>query len=383
MPRILYLVTEDWFFLADSLPMARAARAAGFDIHIATHCEAHRAALEQEGFTVHPMQPWRRSLSPIAALRTVLEIQRIVERVEPAVIHQLAVMPVMLGSVAALGGAAVHRINHLTGLGYLFVSEKVLPRLIRPGIRLAFRYLLNRPHNVTVFQNDDDRRELIASGLVDSANTFLIRGSGVDIAHFGELPDPPNPPFTIAYVGRMLADKGVPTLVEAMRRLRGNDPPVRLILAGMPDEKNPSCLRLADLREWAREPDIEWWGHIDDVRTVWTEAHVAVLPSRREGLPKCLMEAASCGRALLASDVPGCREVVKHGVNGLLVPPDDPAAIAAAVRTLATDRPRRLDMAARSRSVVEGELCAHTVTARIGELYRSCIGTGGGAAHAA
>lgn len=371
--RILYLVTEDGFFRSDTLPTARAAKAAGFEVHVATTLSRAPTDLQAEGFTVHSTAPWHRSVNPIRALRKILEIRRLYRRIEPDIVHQVAIMPVILGSFASLGLSLKRRLNLLTGLGYVFVSDEWRARLARPVMRAGFRFLLNRPNSLTIVQNEDDRRELTEAGLVDQAHMLLIRGSGIDTAHFAPLPDPHNPPFTVAYVGRMLRDKGVPALVEAVRRLNSHEPPIRLILAGGPDPRNPGTLNETDLRSYDSDPNIDWLGHVDDVRDIWAQAHLAALPSRREGLPKSLMEAAACGRALLASDVPGCREIAQDGVNAVLVPPDDPTALARAISGLAKDPPRRRALAARSRALVDGALCTKAVTESIDALYRSAI----------
>ncbi len=372
-PRLLFLVTEDWFFRSHRLPMARAAQAAGFEVHVATHVTDadHRHAIAAEGFTLHPMPSWRRSLKPWHALAQIRRIRALYHDLRPDIVHHIAIMPVLLGSIAAEAAPVGGTVNSLTGLGYIFTSQDWRARLLRPFVGLGMRMLLNREHAVTVVQNEDDRQELVALGLVRADHTALIRGSGVDIDHFTPILEPHNPPFVAAYVGRMLEDKGVAALVDAHRRLRDHEPPVRLILAGAPDPKNPSSIDADRLRAWDAEPGIEWWGQVDDVRRVWAECHVAVLPSRREGLPKSLMEAAACGRALVATDVPGCREVVQDGHNGLLVPPDDPVALAAALSRLAKDPANRRRLAANSRGMVVGQLCETAVTADIQALYRA------------
>ena len=374
-PKLLFVVTEDWFFCSHRLPMARAAVDAGFEVHVATTFSqdepSYRQQIEREGFVVHAQPEWIRSLNPVAAISTIGRLAALYRRVRPDIVHHVAIMPALFGSIAAMLARSPHVINSFTGLGYVFVSEDWKAKILRPIVTKAFRHLLNRTNTITILQNEDDRSELVQKLRVRPERTTLIRGSGIDISHFQPLPEPQSGPFTVGFTGRMLEDKGLLSLIEAHRILSGSGLPVRLILAGIPDPKNPSSLTAENLKAWAKEPGIEWWGFTPDVRQVWEQAHVAVLPSRREGLPKSLMEAAACGRALIATDAPGCREVAKHGVNGLLVPVDDADALAHAIATLASDRAMRQRLADNSRKVVTGELCVEKVAERVAELYKS------------
>jgi glycosyltransferase involved in cell wall biosynthesis len=375
MPKLLYLVTEDWYFCSHRLPMARAARAAGFEVVVATRVGTHGPAIEAEGFTLRPLS-WRRGGNGLGAvLGAVWEIAALYRRERPDLVHHVAVKPVVLGGLAAwlAGGSRV--VNALTGLGFVFIGRSPL---LWP-VRRLMGWVLRRPGSRLVLQNQDDRAFLVGAGFADPARVTVIRGSGIDLEHFTPLPEPPAPDgsVTVAFVGRMLTDKGVPVLVEALRRVRARGLELRLLLAGDTDPENPTAIPRATLEAWSREPGIRWLGPVADVRTVWRAAAIAVLPSRREGLPKSLMEAAACGRALVATDVPGCREIARADENALLVPPDDPAALAEALTALTTDPARRARFAAASRRLVESDLAAEAVGAQTLALYRQLLGTGG------
>lgn len=374
-PKLLYLVTEDWAFRRHRLPMARAARDAGFEVVVATRVSDAAPAIEAEGFRVIPLSWSRRSLNPFAVLGSIRDIARILKRERPVLIHNVAVKPVVLGAIAARIAGVPATINALTGLGTLFIGSgsiatRILARIARPVLRLA----LNSPGSLVLFQNTDDRDLLVRLRLVDPDRTRLIRGSGVDIDHFAAMPEPPAPPTTIAYVGRLIADKGVRELVAAYRTLRERGSQVRLLIAGSPDPENPTSIPPDELESWRRTEGIEAPGDIDDVRTVWARAHIAVLLSRREGLPKSLLEAAAVGRAIVASDVPGCREIAIDGRNAILVPSDDPAAIVAALDRLIVDAETRRRFAAESRRMVEADLSAAAVGAAIRALYLEAAG---------
>ena len=204
-------------------------------------------------------------------------------------------------------------------------------------------------------QNPEDGDALAAFG-IDPARLVLIRGSGIDTAHFTPLPEPADPVVRIAVVARMLRSKGVLDAAEAVRRLRARGLPVELLLAGPTDPDNSDTLDEPALQALAAEPGIEWLGQVDDVREVWRQAAIAVLPSTYgEGLPKALLEAAACARPIVAADMPGCREIVRPGETGLLVPPHDVAALTEALAALVGDAERRRRWAVPARLLAERE----------------------------
>lgn len=373
-PRLLYLVTEDWYFWSHRLPMARAARDAGFEVSVATRVDAHGDRIRAEGFRLLPLGWRRRSLDPVGTAAAVAAIAGLYRRERPDIVHHVALKPVLLGGLAARIAGVPAVVNALTGLGSVFLGRGGPRTALAAAVaRPLLRAVLHRPGSLLVLQNGDDRDLLVGRGLVPAGAVRLIRGSGIDTLHFQPLPEPPVPPFTVGFVGRLIADKGVPALVAAHERLRAGGLDSALILAGTPDPENPTALPAGELDRWRALPGVELAGHVADVRTVWARAHVAVLPSRREGLPKSLMEAAACGRALVATDVPGCREVAVAGRNALLVSPDDPAALTAALATLAGDADLRARMAAESRRLVESDLAAERVGAATVALYRSLL----------
>lgn len=371
--RILYVVTEDWYFLSHRLPMARAAKAAGYEVHVAARIKDGRAGIEKEGFTAHALHWNRGSLSIRDSLSTIRELRRLFRRLKPDIIHNVALKPVVLGSVAnlGLGGAAV--VNSLTGLGALFVDGSGSSKLTRRAVEFALRHLLARARSRTVVQNPEDRQFLCDLG-VPAETISVISGSGVDLVALPVLPDP-QPPVTAAFVGRMLRHKGVMTLVEAYKLLTERGVKLRLILAGDCDKENHGSLAPEQLREFASAYGIQWLGHVSDIREVWREAHFAVQPSRGgEGLPKSLLEAAACGRAMIATDVPGCREIAIDGKTALTVPVDDAEALADAMARLAEDAAMRERFGKAARKLVETEFSADAIGHQTAALYDRLIG---------
>ena len=369
--RILYVVTEDWYFLSHRLPMARAAKNAGYEIHVATRLNSARAAIEAEGFTPHALSWQRGSLSPTRSLAGVAELRKLLREFKPDILHNISLKPVLLGSIASLGLSSIAVVNSLTGLGSLFVSNHRKSEFTRPLVIAALKALLKRPNNRTIVQNPDDRRFVLGLGVPESS-VDLIPGSGVDTAHFTPLPEPP-PPITAAYVGRMLADKGLMTLIQAYSLATSRGLKLQLLLAGDTDRENPGSLAPEQLREFASAFGINWLGHVADIREVWARAHIAVLASRREGLPKSLLEAAACRRPMIATDTPGCREIAIRDETALTFPVDDVPALAEALTQMAGDGEMRARLGKRARELVEEKFSADVIGKQIVALYQSLV----------
>ncbi|MGC1345836.1 MAG: glycosyltransferase family 4 protein [Methyloceanibacter sp.] len=369
--RILYVVTEDWYFLSHRLPMARAAKNAGYEIHVATRLNSARAAIGAEGFTPHALSWQRGSLSPTRSLAGVAELRKLLREFKPDILHNISLKPVLLGSIASLGLSSIAVVNSLTGLGTLFVSNHRKSEFTRPLVIAALKALLKRPNNRTIVQNPDDRRFVLGLGVPESS-VDLIPGSGVDTAHFTPLPEPP-PPITAAYVGRMLADKGLMTLIQAYSLATSRGLKLQLLLAGDTDRENPGSLAPEQLREFASAFGINWLGHVADIREVWARAHIAVLASRREGLPKSLLEAAACRRPMIATDTPGCREIAIRDETALTFPVDDVPALAEALTQMAGDGEMRARLGKRARELVEEKFSADVIGKQIVALYQSLV----------
>jgi glycosyltransferase involved in cell wall biosynthesis len=369
-PVLVYLVTEDWYFLSHRLPMARAALRAGYDVHVATNVVEGGAAIEGYGFKLHPLN-WRRgSARPRDLIRIIGEIRSLYKRLKPDIVHHVGVQPAVVGALASIGLPIV-KLHAMAGLGFAFTSKTLRARVTGFGVRLMMRALLNRPRNAVLVQNPDDRAAVTALGIAPD-RTFLIPGSGVDTETLTSMPEPAGV-LTVGYVGRLLADKGVRSLVEAHKILNGRGRDIRFVLAGEPDPANPASIPQSEIDSWKQIAGLELLGHIEDIRVVWTMSHIAVLPSRREGLPKSLLEAAACGRPIVATDVPGCREIARANINALLVPADDAPALAEAIDRLAADAGLRRRFGAAGRAMVEAEFSEHHIGREIVALYAKLL----------
>lgn len=379
-PKLLFLVTEDWYFCSHRLPVARAARDAGFDVVVATRVQDHGARIVDEGLALRPLAWRRRGDGVVGSARAIFAIVRLYRSERPDILHHIALKPVLFGGVAralAFGSArdAPAVIDAVMGLGSGFSATNIAARLLRPALGMALRFAAGRRRSHVLVQNPEDAAALASLG-VEESRISLIRSSGVDIQHFAPLPMPKGNPVTAALVSRMLRDKGVLDAVAAIRSLRARNLPIELILAGPPDPDNPGSLSEAELLSLASEPGVSWLGPVEDVREVWRRAAIAVLPSTYgEGVPKALLEAAACGRPIIASDVPGCREAVRTGknANGILVPPGDLVALGDAIAALAVDPALREKMGNNGRKLAESRFAEEIVARETLSLYHHAI----------
>ncbi|MBI1206604.1 MAG: glycosyltransferase [Azospirillum sp.] len=368
--KLVFLITESWYFLSHRLAIAQASKDIGYDVVLVTNL-AERDRPRLADFRVGPLRLRRSSLNPLRELMSLWRVIAVVWRERPRILHMVGLKPVLYGSVAA-AVLGVDAVCALAGLGYLFTSGTWRVRLVRFLVVLWLRLALKRRRSWVVLQNSDDASALLAHKIVPRSRIVLIRGSGVDIKHFQPLPEPPGTPV-FALVARMLSDKGIRETVWAARILRWRGVAFRLLLVGEPDDQNLSSLTAHQLRAWSKESIVEWTGFQPDVRKVWAEAHVCLLPSYREGLPKSLLEAAACGRPIVTTAVPGCQDVVTNGVEGLVVPPRNCHALADAMErlALAPELRRRMGRAARQR--VETDFRLEITVAQTLSLYRSIL----------
>ena len=365
-PKLLFLVTEDWYFVSHRLPLAVAAQSAGFEVVVATRAGQQADVIRNSGIRLIPFVMSRRGGNPFAEVMALWQLYR---REKPNLVHHVALKPVMFGALAAWLARVPAQVHAVAGLGWLFTSSNGAVRLVRPVFRWILAGLLNRPHSLTIVQNPEDRSLLERSGL-SAKRLRLIRGAGVDVQIFYPVVRVPEA-VRIVLVSRMLWDKGVGEFVEAARRLTEAGGNARFVLVGAPDPANPASIPESTLRSWHGQHGVEWLGKRDDIPAILQAADIACLPSfYGEGLPKSLLEAAACGLPIVTTDTPGCREVVRDGVNGFLVPVHDVVALASALGKLIDHAALRRRMGEQSRLRAETEFGLEAVIAQTLAVYR-------------
>jgi glycosyltransferase involved in cell wall biosynthesis len=375
-PKILFVVPDDWYFWSHRRPIASAALQNGYNVFVAARVDAFGEKIIEAGFRLIPLCLDRSSYSLFHELRTISELRNIYRREKPDIVHHIALKPILYGSMAALGNSRMQVINAFAGLGYLVSSPSFKAQALKRVLWKMFRFLLNRPNSFLLLQNREDRDLLVAEIGVPQERTTIIRGSGVDVNEFQAKAESPGIPIVLLS-SRMLWIKGVSDFVEAAKLLREKGMNARFVLAGDTDPGSPGAIPREKLQEWQNAGPVEWWGHQQSMSRMLQESAVVCLPSHGgEGVPKALIEAAASERAIVATDVPGCRDIVRHGTNGLLVPPKNPAALADAIALLLNDAPLRAAMGRRGREIAVNEFSEEQVIEQTLALYGQLLSAG-------
>jgi glycosyltransferase involved in cell wall biosynthesis len=367
------VLTEDWFFCSHFLERALAARDAGYDVVVLANENGNAAQIRAAGIRFSPIPLKRRGLNPLVEIKTLLAIRAVYRSLRPALVHHVGLKPVLYGSLAARFAGIRVVVNAPVGMGFVFTSRSLKSRLLRPLVWLALRLFLNPRGSKVVFENGDDLKSLVEDRAVRAQDAVLIRGSGIDVGAYMRTTEADGPPI-VTLVSRMLWDKGVGEFVEAARRLRADGIVARFWLVGATDPQNPAAIPQAQLSQWREEGAVKWLGQRDDIPAILARSQIACLPSYREGLPRSLLEAMAAGLPIVSTDVPGCREAVRHGENGLLVPARDSVALAAALRTLIEDAELRRRFGDAGRRRAEHEFASSIVIAETLSLYAELRG---------
>jgi len=374
--RILVVITEDWFALSHFKPLLCELRALGRDVLVATRSSGRFDELAALGVQPVALDLGRGSLSPLVLLRGRRALTRLIDTARPDVVHAIALQPMVFTSLALSGAQYRPRaaVLHLTGMGYLGVSRALSARLIRGAAFGAMRRARRTAQPWLLAENADDLDVLVREGLGSAERAAIIPGAGVDPEEFAAQPPPRNGVPRAAFVGRMVRTKGVDVLVEAQLRLRERGIALDIDLYGAPDLDNPDGISSAMLAEWGNCEGVHCHGRVQDIVGVWRGADIAVVPSLGgEGMPRSMLEAAACARPLVVADVPGCRQFVRDGSEGLVVPPGDVEALAAALARLAAepDLRRRQGLAARERLVAQ--FSTDAVRRALRDAYRKLL----------
>lgn len=349
---------------------------AGYEVVVATRVVNHGQRIQDQGFRLIPLSLVRQSYSLLRELRTIRQLRKVYKTESPVIAHHVGLKPILYGSVAALGRKDLRIINAFAGLGYLGASTSLKARLLRLGIWTALRFLLNRPNCHVLLQNRDDSQLITSQLKVAPGNVVVIRGSGVDVSLFRPSPEPTGVPIVL-FASRMLWIKGIREFIEAATLLRAKSARARFVLAGDTDVGNPSSVPRSQLLAWQSAGTVEWWGHQEDMAQVYKQATLVCLPSHGgEGVPKALIEAAASGRAIVTTDVPGCHDIVRQRLNGILVEPKNAVATAQALEELLQDAVKRKQMAACGREIVVNEFSQEAVIHQTLDLYRELLLSG-------
>lgn len=367
--RLLVVVNSAEFFLSHRLRVALEARKGGFEVHIATPPGQATGGITAAGFIHHEFALSRSGRSMFAELDSLVTLCRLFRKLRPDIVHLVTIKPVLYGGIAAQLTGVPSVVAAVSGLGFVFLAEGSRAAFRRAVVGFLYRCAFRHKNLKVIFQNDVDRHSFLRFAGLELTQTELIRGSGVEISDYPVRPLPQGVP-AVVMAARLLVDKGVREFVQAARLLRSRGIAVTMRIAGAPDEGNPTAVTAAELAAWQDEGIVDFLGHRSDMAAVMADAHIVALPSYREGLPKALIEAAASGRAVVTTDVPGCRDAIEPGVTGLLVPAKDARALADAIATLVADPLRCQEMGAAGRILAEAEFDVSRVANAHLKIYR-------------
>jgi glycosyltransferase involved in cell wall biosynthesis len=348
MAKIVLFANTDWYLYNFRLSLAKELRVHGHEVILVSAPGPFEPLLQESGFHWVPFPLSRQGINPFYELRTLWRLTRLYHQLGPDIVHHFTIKPVLYGSIAAhvLGIHGI--INSITGLGHLFIDPEPITRLLR---RLAsWLYRLYLRGTEVIFENPEDRRIFIEWKFIKPGQAHLILGTGVDVERFRPTDKENNPPIVL-FSSRMLVTKGILEYVDAIRILKKKGIQARFALAGNTDAGNPASIPEEQIEAWKQSGLVEWWGWQSDMPAALARTDIFCLPSYREGVPNALLEATACGLPIVTTDTPGCRDVVTHGVNGLLVPVKNAQAIADALELLIGDPELRRRMGNAGREI--------------------------------
>lgn len=376
--KIILAANTDWYLYNFRASLAHFLRDQGFEVVLVSPPGKYLPVFKQWGFRWLPWSLGRQTLGPWNEIPSIFALARIYRHEKPDLVHHHTIKPVLYGSLAARALGMRGVVNSITGRGYIFLGNETKARLLRPVAKSLYRLAFGHPNFAAVFENETDRQYFIRENIVPAKRTWITAGVGVDPQRFTPTPPPPEPPVVL-FSGRMLWDKGVGVLVEAARILRrqaaGGGSAVRVALAGEPDPGNPASISPDTVQGWVQEGVIEYWGWQPEMSQAYARCHIVAAPTMYgEGIPTVLLEAAACGRPIVATDMPGCRDIVLHGTNGLIVAPNDPAALAEALEALICDPDLRGRMGNAGRQIVLQKFTTAQVNTATLAVYRKVLG---------
>lgn len=369
MKKLLYFVSEDWYFCSHRLELAKEAKDKGFDVTLLCNVNAHQEVVEAAGIKVIPIGIERSEVGIWSNLKLLRQVIKVLKLEKPDVLHNVAQKPVLIGSLAAKICGIPKVVNALGGLGFVFMSKSLIAKLLKWVLSVFYRMLFNLSGMVLILQNRDDYAFFNKDLKVKKEKLCLIRGAGINTDFFSHEPFPSSEVIRFTLVARMLKDKGVGEFLHAAQNLNSQSVKAEFVLVGDVDEKNPNSFTRTELSQLSESCGVRWAGPSSDILSVWRDSHVSVLPSYREGLPKSLLESAAVGRPIITTDVPGCREVVKDNFNGFLVPLCDSGALSKAMLTLLQNEAMRQKMGQASRKRAEEEFSSYKVNEMTINLY--------------
>ena len=353
---ILFFVTEDWYFISHRLKFALFLKDKGFKIHLCSKDTGKFKTIIAKGINCYDIKAKRKSLSGFHFLFEVLSLLKCIKRVRPNILHLISLRPAVVGLLASLFHKNTKVFITFTGLGYIFIRKNLVSIILRFFLKIFFFSVSRVRRAIAIVQNKDDHRFFLKNYFFRRNSIFMVRGSGIDLKYFKKVREQKSKKTFICYIGRIIEDKGINFLIEGFKLAKKDNKNISLLLAGEFDNENPTSFQKKEFTKILNFTDIKYLGKVKNIRKLLGKAHIAVLLSKREGLPMSLMEAAALGKPIIATDVPGCREIAVHKFNAITVRPGEVYALKEAILKLANNKSLRLQYGKNSRKIVEGDM---------------------------
>lgn len=370
--KILFIVNVDWFFVSHRLPIAIKAKEQGYQVHIAARITNKLSLLKDYGFIIHPLN-LHRSRTGVKIISEFLEILSLIRNINPNIVHLITIKAVLLGGVSARMAKTPAVVSAIPGLGFVFIKKGIVGFFYRHIVSFFYRLSLNHKNQMVIFQNSSDQAKLNKITKNPLQESIIINGSGVDLSVYNFKPIPQGTPIVL-FPSRFLIDKGFKEFIEAAKIVNLYEKKAHFIMIGDIDLSNPSSLSRHEIDQYKISGDVEFFEYLDEgLKEIYPLATMVVLPSYREGFPKVLIEAAACGRAIVTTDVPGCRDAIDKGKTGLLVAARDSEMLASAIKELLDNTELCRNMGKAGRVRAERLFDINLVVSTHMEIYKNLL----------
>jgi len=371
MKKVLFVVNSSAFFVSHRLPIAQQLIDKGYEVHLATSGEA-LAIFDEMGLSFHKVQFSRKGMHPLSELMTIWQLFKVFTDLQPDIVHTVTIKPYLYGGIAAKMAKVPAIVSAVSGLGVVFIATGFKAKFLRAVLYPLYKLAFSHKNETVIFQNSDDADFLANWVAIHPSKVRLIRGSGVDLNTYQYSAEPLGK-LVVTFVGRLLADKGIREFIDASQIVHSNGIEVDFWVVGDLDEGNPASIPKAEMALWKELPNVKVIGFQKNIADLYSKSNIACLPSYREGLPKSLIEAAACGRAVVTTDVPGCRDAIESNKTGILVPVNNAEALADAIEYLIENSDVRKRMGAAGRALAEKEFAIQKIVAEHMKIYRKLL----------
>ncbi|RXJ79203.1 glycosyltransferase family 4 protein [Arcobacter sp. F2176] len=372
MKKILYIINVDWFFVSHFLPVGLEGLKRDYEVHIACGITEKKEYLESLGFVVHSLSISRSGMSIKTELKTIVEMYKIIKSINPQILEFFTIKPILYGGIASRFFLIPTKVFYITGLGYVFITKGLKGFFTRNLVKTLYKIAINGKNNSIITENIYDKELIKSLNAVNDAQIGTIRGAGVDLSQYGYKKENVEN-IKVSMVCRLLRDKGIFEYVSAVKILKQKFPNIEFELYGDIDIDNPASLTIEDIKKIKEEGFVNVYGFTNNVASVFSDSNIIVLPSYREGLPKVLIEAAACGRAVVTTDVPGCRDAIEPDVTGLLCKVRNSESLAQMIEKLIIDENLRNSMGKAGRELAEKEFDIKKVVKKHFEIYEKNV----------